>query len=98
MAISDAYLAKIRVGIRIQSDADFDAELKDIIQECRQDLIAVGVTETAANDETDFMIMGAVRSFARWNFPINERTAQQNRLDYMSKRDELRRSEGYMNG
>ena len=98
MAISDAYLAKIRVGIRIQSDADFDAELKDIIQECRQDLIAVGVTETAANDETDFMILGAVRSFTRWKFPINERTAQQNRLDYMSKRDELRRTAGYING
>ena len=96
MAVTAAYLAKIRRGVRIQSDTDFDAELTDIIEECRLDLQAVGVTSTAANDESDSLVLGAVRSFARWKFPINEKTAEQNRGDYMLQRDEMRRRTGYM--
>ena len=91
MAVSAAYLAKIRRGVRILTDTDFDAELTDIIEECRQDLIAVGVAPWTAISETDSLVLGAVRSFARWRFPLNDQSAAANREDYMLQRDEMRR-------
>ena len=94
MAVSADYLAKIRRGVRINTDTDFDAELKDIIEECRLDLQSVGVTSAKATDETDSLILGAVRSFARWKFGLD--TDEKNRDDYMIQRDELRRKRDYM--
>lgn len=96
MAVTAAYLKKIRTGVRIQSDTDFDAELTDIIEECRLDLQAVGVTSAKASDESDSLVLGAVRSFARWKFPVSDKSAEQNRGDYMIQRDEMRRRAGYM--
>lgn len=93
MAVSEDYLAKIRRGVRINSDDDFNAELTDIIEECRLDLISLGVTAEKANDETDNLILGAVRSFARWKFGLD--TDEKNRDDYMLQRDELRRKSEY---
>ena len=96
MAVSAAYLAKIRRGVRINTDADFDAELTDIIEECRQDLIAVGVAPWTVISETDSLILGAVRSFARWKFGLSNEDADRNRDDYMMQRDELRRRRDYI--
>ncbi len=93
MAVSKEYLTKIRRGVRINSDDDFDAELTDIIEECRLDLISLGVTSEKANDEEDSLILGAVRSFARWKFGLD--TDEKNRDDYMLQRDELRRKSEY---
>ncbi len=95
MAVSAAYLTKIRRGVRVNSDTDFDAELTDIIEECRLDLQALGVISAKATDETDSLILGAVRSFARWKFPLNDASAAANREDYMLQRDELRKRSGY---
>lgn len=94
MAVTEDYLAKIRRGVRINTDTDFDAELTDIIEECRLDLQSVGVTSAKATDETDSLILGAVRSFARWKFGLD--TDEKNRDDYMIQRDELRRKRDYM--
>jgi len=96
MAVSADYLTKIRRGVRINSDADFDAELTDIIEECRLDLHRLGVIPSKAADETDSLILGAVRSFARWKFGLNEKDAAMNREDYMLQRDELRWSRDYI--
>ncbi len=93
MAVTDAYLEKVRRGVRIQMDIDWDAELIDIIEECRLDLISLGVTPEKANDEADSLILGAVRSFARWKFGLD--TDIKNRDDYMLQRDELRRKRDY---
>lgn len=93
MAVTEDYLTKIRRGVRINSDDDFDAELTDIIEECRLDLISLGVTSEKANDEEDSLILGAVRSFARWKFGLD--TDEKNRDDYMLQRDELRRKSEY---
>jgi hypothetical protein len=43
MAVSAAYLAKIRRAVRRNTDTDVDAELTDIIEECRLDLQQLGV-------------------------------------------------------
>lgn len=93
MAVSADYLAKIRRAVRRNTSVDTDAELTDIIEECRLDLRAMGVIKTA--DETDALVLGAVRSFARWKFGLSNEDADKNRDDYMLQRDELRRRAGY---
>jgi len=95
MAVSADYLAKIRRAVRRNQSDDVDAELRDIIQECRQDLIQLGVLESKVNDESDSLILGAVRCFARWKFGLSHEDAEKNREDYMQLRDELRRRVDY---
>ncbi len=95
MAVSCNYLAKIRRAVRRNTSTDVDAELTDIIEECRLDLQQLGVLKTKAEDETDSLILGAVRSFVRWKFGLSNEDADKNREDYMLQRDELRRRTDY---
>lgn len=95
MAVSAAYLTKIRRAVRRNTSTDVDAELTDIIEECRLDLQQIGILQTKAEDETDSLILGAVRCFARWKFGLSNEDAEGNREDYMMMRDELRRRADY---
>ncbi len=96
MAVSAGYLTKIRRSIRRNSSTDVDAELTDIIEECRLDLISVGVVSAKATDEDDCLILGAVRCFARWKFGLSNEDAEKNKADYQDLKDELRRKRDYM--
>lgn len=93
--VTPDYLTKVRRGVRRSPNIETDEELRDIIEECRLDLIRLGVAEDKANDESDSLILGAVRSFARWKFGLSNEDADKNREDYMLQRDELRRSVKY---
>lgn len=95
MAVSAGYLTKMRRAIRRNPDVDTDAEITDLIEECRHDLIQLGVLETRVNDEADSLILGAIRSFVRWKFGLNTESAEPNKNDYMIQRDELRRRAFY---
>ena len=96
IVVAETFLAKIRRAVRRNTSTDVDAELADIIAECRADLIGIGVTEAKANSETDSLILGAVRCFARWKFGLSNEDAEANREDYMALRDELRRRTDYI--
>lgn len=95
ITIEESFLSKIRRAVRRNASPDVDAELEDIISECRADLIGIGVAESKANSETDSLILGAVRCFARWKFGLSNDDAAVNREDYMLQRDELRRRRDY---
>lgn len=95
MAVSNDYLTKIRRAVRRNASVDVDAELTDIIEECRLDLQQLGVLTAKTADETDSLILGAVRSFVRWKFGLSNEDAERNRDDYMLQRDELRRRGDY---
>lgn len=95
MAVGAGYLTKVRRAVRRNSSTDVDAELTDIIEECRLDLISLGVLSAKANDETDSLILGAVRSFARWKFGMSNPDAEANRRDYLDQRDEIRKKTAY---
>lgn len=95
IVVEESFLAKIRRAVRRNTSTDVDAELTDIIAECRADLISLGVTSAKANSETDSLIIGAVRCFARWKFGLSNEDAAANREDYMMLRDELRRRAAY---
>lgn len=96
MAVSAAYLTKLRRAVRRNTSTDVDTELTDIIEECRLDLQSIGITSAKAIDETDSLILGAVRCFARWKFGLSNEDAAANREDYMMLRDELRRRTDYV--
>lgn len=96
MAVTAAYLTKIRRSVRRNSSVDVDAELTDIIEECRLDLQSLGVISSKTDDETDSLILGAIRCFVRWKFGLSNEDAALNREDYYSLRDELRRKRDYM--
>ena len=96
MAISAEYLEKVRRGVRQSANVETDAEIKDLIEECRADLVALGVLKDKAKDEMDGLILGAVRCFVRWKFGVSNEDAAANREDYMQLRDELRKKESYV--
>ena len=91
--VSSEYLGKIRFAVRRVSGTQVDAELTDIILQCRADLIRMGVQETTAEDENNELVLGCCRCFARWQFGINGDDAERNRDDYMVLADNLRKSQ-----
>lgn len=95
MAVSAEYLAKIRRAVRRGKHDEVDAELEDMIEECRADLVSVGVQRCKANDEADPLILGAIRCFVRWKFGIGNEDAERNREDYLILKDELRKKVEY---
>jgi len=96
MAVDKNYLAKIKRAVRVVSTAsEIETELTDLIEECRADLVQLGVLSTKANDETDVLVLGAVRSFVRWKFAQDEKEALWNMQDYLTQRDEMRRRTTY---
>ena len=95
MAVSSEYLNKIRRAVRRSASIDVDEELIDIIEECRLDLQTLGVLSSKTTDETDSLILGAVRCFARWKFGLSNEDADKNREDYYTLRDEIRRRRDY---
>lgn len=95
MAVTSGYLAKLRRAVRVGQNEDINAELIDLIEECRHDLMQLGVKETKANDETDSLILGAVRGFVRWKFGLNNPDADRLHAEYDIMRDELRRRGDY---
>ena len=97
MAVGTGYLTKIKRAVRTTSTAEEIAtELTDLVEECRADLEALGVLHVKVVDETDPLILGAVRSFVRWKFAQDAKEAESNQSDYMAQRDELRRKRDYV--
>ena len=96
MSVGAGYLAKIQRAVRIKTaTADTTAELTDLIEMCRADMEGIGVLAVKTQDETDYLILSAVRSYARWKMAADEAEESANMNDYMLQRDELRRRVDY---
>ena len=93
MAVSQNYMTKLSRAVRRKADVDIDAELMDIIDECRLDHKRAGTTKEY--DETDSLILGAVRCYVRWKFGLNSEDAERNRQGYEQLKDDLRHSSYY---
>lgn len=93
MAVTQSYLTKLRRAVRRNMDADIDAELTDIIEECRLDLSSSGIV--TANSETDSLILGAVRCYVRAKFGLNSNDAERNMRDYEKLKDDLMKKRDY---
>lgn len=92
MSVSSEYLEKIKFAVRtVSTDNNVVQEIEDIIEECRADMINKGVDEDIAEDESNYSVLGCVRSFARSRFGIDEKDIQLNMQDYRLQVDELRK-------
>lgn len=92
MAVGVNYLDKLLRAVRIRNaNADIRTEVTDLCEEARLDLEMLGVPPEKTRDETDPLILGAVRSFLRWKMAADAKEAERNQMDYMLQRDELRR-------
>jgi hypothetical protein len=97
MAVSGDYLKKIRTAIRRYStmNADLTVELQDTIEECRADLIRLGISAALAASETDYHVLDAVKRYCRWAFEPEPDVQAQLWETYRLKADELRRMRDY---
>lgn len=93
MSVSAAYLAKIKFAVRtVSTDQNVEQELTDIIEECRADMINKGVSADVARDETNYSVLGCIRSFARARFSVDANDISVNMADYRLQVDELRKA------
>ena len=76
----------------MSTDDKVMAEIEDIIEECRADMVNKGVDEDIAKDEFNYSVLGCVRSFARSRFGIDANDIQLNMQDYRLQVDELRKA------
>ena len=96
MAVTQAYLNKLLRAARIRNaNADISTEVTDLCEEARLDLEMLGVLPEKTTDESDPLILGAVRSFVRWKMAADEKEDNYNMTDYLLQRDELRRRQAY---
>ena len=96
MAVGAAYLAKIQRAARLMNvSAAITQELTDTVEECRADLIRLGIPSDIAADETDANILSAVKRYTRWQFAMEPAESARCAEEYREKADELRRSTGY---
>jgi len=93
MSVSETYLAKIKFAVRtVSTDQNVEQELTDLIEECRADMINKGVSADVARDETNYSVLGCVRSFARARFSVDANDISVNMADYRLQVDELRKA------
>lgn len=93
MSISEEYLNKIKFAVRtVSTDPNVLQEIRDIIEECRADMVNKGVAAVVACDETNYSVLGCVRSFTRAKFGIDPNDIQVNMADYRLQVDELRKA------
>lgn len=91
--VSEEYLNKIRFAVRrAEGDELVDAELQDIIEAAREDMIRKGVPQAVAESEDNRMVLGAVRGYARWRFGIGGDDAEANHAAYDLDVEQLRKT------
>jgi hypothetical protein len=97
MAIGDSYLTSIRQYMRLTTTAH-DAEIKDLINAARADLVLGGVIEAKAEDETDALILRAVGTYVKAEFGLDNEDSEKYRASYKEQRNGLTLSEKYIKG
>ena len=66
--VSQKYLDKIRFTVRRNANERVDEELTTMIEQCRADLIRIGVHPSVAEDEENKLVLGCQRAFVRWQY------------------------------
>ena len=90
--MSDEYLNKVRVGLRRSTlTTELEMELSDIVEQCLTDLIRIGVPELVVRDESNRLVLGCDRAYARWQFGIDGDNAERNHEEYIEMADNLRK-------
>jgi hypothetical protein len=95
MAIGDSYLTSVRQCVRLTTTAH-DSEISDLINAARADLVLGGVLEAKASDETDALILIAVKTYVKAEFGLDNPDRDKYREAYKELRNGLSLSDSYI--
>lgn len=93
--ISGKYIEDMLRAVRRSKTENTSEEITDLILEARADMIGAGIAKEKVEDESDPLIKGAIRSFVRWKFGLNDTGSESNRRDYIVQIDSIRRNLQY---
>lgn len=89
-----AILDDAKIALRV-TNAAFDAEIQDLINAARQDLILAGIIPSKANDDTDPLIKRAVVTYCKANFGYDNPDADRLQKSYDMLKMHLTLAEDY---
>lgn len=89
-----AILNDAKIALRVNNTA-FDAEIQDLIDAARQDLILAGIIPSKANDDTDPLIKRAIITYCKANFGYDNPDADRLQKSYDMLKMHLTLAEDY---
>lgn len=88
-------LEKMKIALRIKSD-NLNEEIASVINSARQELIRAGVDSEKAQDETDDLIISAIRAYVLSWYCVDDKQQERYQRSFETQLDNLRKSTGYM--
>lgn len=94
MAVSDRFITDAKKYIRVTSTA-FDAEIADLIEAAKADLLLGGVDADKVNNEDDPLVKRAVMTYIKAGFGIDNPDAEKYQESYKMQKTNLMLSSDY---
>ena len=92
--VSEAYILRIRTALRIKHTY-LDAEVADMIEAERADLVLAGILPDKVNDENDPLIRRAIRTYCKANFGLDNPDSEDYAKSYEAIKLHLQLSNEY---
>ena len=94
MAVSDRFITDAKKYIRVTSTA-FDAEIADLIEAAKADLLLGGIDEEKANNEDDPLVKRAIMTYIKAGFGIDNPDAEKYSESYKMQKTNMMLSSDY---
>lgn len=92
--ISEQYVYSIRRSLRI-NHTHLDAEITDLIEAARADLLLGGISASKVNDESDFLIKRAIITYVKSEFGLDNVDSVKYHESYITLKRHLMLSSEY---
>lgn len=87
-------LKKVKLALRI-SHSYLDEDIMDTINTARAEMIRSGISEEKANDDEDSLIVGAIKTFCKYQFSSDNTRVEGFRTSWEYQLECLRKTEDY---
>lgn len=87
-------LEKVKLALRI-SHSYLDEDILDTINIARAEMIRSGISKEKANDDEDSLIIGAIKTFCKYQFSSDNTRVEGFRISWEYQLDNLRKTDGY---
>lgn len=87
-------LEKVKLSLRISHNY-LDEDIMDTINTARAEMIRSGISEEKANDDTDSLIVGAIKTFCNYMYSSDNTRIEGFRISWEYQLDNLRKTDGY---
>lgn len=85
-------LDRVKLSLRIRNSTILESDIEDIIAAAKADMLLNGITK---NDDTDPLIIQAIKYYARANFALDNKESEKFRNAYENLRDKLSLTKEY---